>query len=629
MAIRVKHGPSAALVAQAGYAAGMAEGQRFYDQLDQQRRLRFDENAYLNQRLMTQIGASQRAQEFDAGERRFQAGLGYQNAIDRDVLRYGYGLQSQAADNQARFDLSRMDYAQRRALAEMGYVAQADRDQFQAMMEQQRAAEAYDRQRQLEADRYGYQEAGNATAFGRQLTRDDIQNRQQRERDLFIDERDAARQERTFGYGEQSADAAMERQRLMNRETRDFQREREEFAADNTWAGKLFDAEKARQSQEMGILGSLAGQAMGERGVQRRFDSGMDWNREQFNANRQDEVDKDWRQFQIGQMEEDAGFDREWQKAQLAADYHRAQIEQQQIEAEVKEGLRRYTPAQKNKLAKLDQDEFEIASDPNYDDQQRTQALRQIAQQRAAIKPAVVPVDERPVPINEKIGSNLFVDKEGVFGAKGLPWTVDPKTGMPEIPKGYPIPDPMAEAPEDKRQAEWQKSMMGSAAKMWTDAIAAGKGADAEGNETFDWDRVEQAFTRGMSKLQQFGPQQQQQSMRPVDDQQRKMLAAKTLLLRAEDALARDPQALANDPQAAQLVEEAWQFLHQAGIDPSQIPQGARDALRRGGKSSNWNREVPGWNGNGPVQIKTDADWEALPPGTEYIDPNGKRRRKG
>lgn len=56
-------------------------------------------------------------------------------------------------------------------------------------------------------------------------------------------------------------------------------------------------------------------------------------------------------------------------------------------------------------------------------------------------------------------------------------------------------------------------------------------------------------------------------------------------------------------------------ILHNAGIDPASIDENGREAAQPSA-------------GGAPVRIKSDADYDALPSGAEFIDPEGKRRRK-
>ena len=67
-----------------------------------------------------------------------------------------------------------------------------------------------------------------------------------------------------------------------------------------------------------------------------------------------------------------------------------------------------------------------------------------------------------------------------------------------------------------------------------------------------------------------------------------------------------------------QIAKRRREILEKTGADTSSLP--ALGKKKQG--------TAPAQAQSGLPQVKTPADWEQLAPGTEYIDPNGKRKRK-
>lgn len=72
--------------------------------------------------------------------------------------------------------------------------------------------------------------------------------------------------------------------------------------------------------------------------------------------------------------------------------------------------------------------------------------------------------------------------------------------------------------------------------------------------------------------------------------------------------------------QAQNIAARASEIYASEGVPHAVAVQQAFNEMAGGG--------APAPQGDGPVQIQTAEDYAALPPGAEYIDPNGQRRTK-
>jgi hypothetical protein len=95
---------------------------------------------------------------------------------------------------------------------------------------------------------------------------------------------------------------------------------------------------------------------------------------------------------------------------------------------------------------------------------------------------------------------------------------------------------------------------------------------------------------------QEFGSARQQYTPNPIDD----------------------PTTMDQKRQTRQQAVDAMVFSS----------QGAYDQLRQRAGQGGGGGNAPPAQGSGPRQIRTEAEYQALPSGTEYIGPDGVRRRK-
>jgi hypothetical protein len=83
---------------------------------------------------------------------------------------------------------------------------------------------------------------------------------------------------------------------------------------------------------------------------------------------------------------------------------------------------------------------------------------------------------------------------------------------------------------------------------------------------------------------------------------------------------------LPTDETLRQKLEDADLNVYSAEQDLDIINQTYADESPAGGMTTG---EVPApTTGTAPSKISTDAEYLALPSGSEYIDPSGKKRRK-
>lgn len=112
----------------------------------------------------------------------------------------------------------------------------------------------------------------------------------------------------------------------------------------------------------------------------------------------------------------------------------------EQRQREFADGSLYFSPTQKREIARLDDALSKVQSDRRFDAAQRQQALQQLLAQRQAITPRRRPKEQKPLPIDQQLKQRVFWDG-GAWG-KGTPWTIDPQTGIPQIPRGYKAPEP-------------------------------------------------------------------------------------------------------------------------------------------------------------------------------------------
>lgn len=107
----------------------------------------------------------------------------------------------------------------------------------------------------------------------------------------------------------------------------------------------------------------------------------------------------------------EAALDRQqqWQNAEA----NRRQKEQLAYEDRVAEGLKNgtlyYTSRQKQQLAEIDRNIAEVSQDPSFADDHREEALAVLTRQRRSVIPSVRSIEERPVPLEEKMASGTVV----------------------------------------------------------------------------------------------------------------------------------------------------------------------------------------------------------------------------
>jgi|GEM_PF-6267048 len=111
------------------------------------------------------------------------------------------------------------------------------------------------------------------------------------------------------------------------------------------------------------------------------------------------------------QKEEQANLTRQqqWENAEA----NRQQKEQLAYEDRVAEGLKSgtlyYTSRQKQQLAEIDRNIAEVSQDPSFADDHREQAIDVLTRQRRSVIPSVKSIEDRPVPLAERMGGNTVV----------------------------------------------------------------------------------------------------------------------------------------------------------------------------------------------------------------------------
>ncbi len=392
----------------------MANGQRSANVRGQE--LEFAERESLRLRGME----SQRMQLQDLMQRRE---LGF---ADLQQLRRIYADQAQARYAQMGA-MVRQTSAQRHERGMAGFQAgvQRDRDerQFGFQIARDQMTNRFQRDRDRRLDRY-------------QRERDERLDGYQEERDFRLAGVDAVRDDRQFGQRVELFERDKEAQAERDRRLAEIEAERDQLL--HGQRAELFAADagvQAERDRRLALLDREKQMLLDEQQAardERMHDQRVDlFGREQSAL-----ADRDQRLFGQQLTRDEATFGRElsmremlFEQAMAEQDAGFAQnMEREILRAELQMGIEegRFSMAQQQELAKLDQAESWIKSQQGWSEEQKRRALDQIHAQRVGIEPSLLP-QASPWADGREPGK-YFNDEE-----TGTRWYVEPEGKLKQI----------------------------------------------------------------------------------------------------------------------------------------------------------------------------------------------------
>ncbi|MEN6405964.1 MAG: hypothetical protein ABFC77_05775 [Thermoguttaceae bacterium] len=236
----------------------------------------------------------------------------------------------------------------------------------------------------------------------------------------------------------------------------------------------------------------------------------------------------------VGQPQQPGGTMTPFQQRQTLQDRQFQQQSDLGDQRFISEGLRsghlEYTPAQEQRLAGLQNSVSKVLDDQTLSEGQREIALNELNRRIRSIRPVPKRADKQPRPIADQVKENVHWDG-GEWG-KGTPWIIDPKTGMPQVPRGWSAPKPEGDDGA-KLQAEQSKQQLALQHSKATYAAKLMSLHDANYNPLYTsdqaWEEAERRFGSTAPQggtTQQPGQPAQRDQQAPTEDPRQSQLRA-------------------------------------------------------------------------------------------------------